>query len=432
MLDHRLVDDDLEQVARGLARRHLPATLAGDLARVVQARRQAIAGADALRHEMKQAAAQVGALARAGRDDEVEGARGTLQALKARIQAAEAARDGAQAAFVAMLETLPNLPGAEVPDGADAEANVEVGRWGEPASWDFPPRPHWELAEAAGALDLAAAARLSGARFAVLRGGLAELQRGLAALMLQIASRHGYQEVDVPLLVHPQAMWNAGQYPKFRGDAFATEGHEHVLLPTAEVALVGLWQDTIVDAERLPVRTCAWTPCFRRESGAAGRDTRGLVRLHQFHKVELVSVAHPEQAADEHLAMRGHAEAVLRALELPYRVVELCAGDLGFAAARTFDLEVWLPAEGAYREISSVSTCGDFQARRAQIRWRAAGAAGRPRLAHTLNGSALAVGRALVAVLENGQRPDGSVRLPAALAPWLGGARGLDPGGALA
>jgi seryl-tRNA synthetase len=275
------------------------------------------------------------------------------------------------------------------------------------------------LGEALGILDFGQAAKISGARFVVMRALGAKLERALAALMLDLAQEHGYEEVAPPLLVRPESMQGAGQYPKFKGESFETHDGELVLIPTSEVPLVNLHRDEILSEDSLPVRLTAFTPCFRREAGSAGRDTRGLIRLHQFNKVELVSITTPQNSAAEHERITGHAEKVLQTLELPYRVITLCTGDLGFAAMKTYDLEVWLPASGKYREISSCSNCGDFQARRAAIRYR--DGAGKTHHVHTLNGSGIAVGRALVAVLENYQQADGSVVVPKALRPYMGG-----------
>jgi seryl-tRNA synthetase len=341
--------------------------------------------------------------------------------LKERIAAAEAETRTLSAELDQLAAALPNLPDADVPDGADAEANVEVKRWGTPRPGGL---EHDALAARLGSMP-DAAARIAGARFAVLGGGLARLHRALGQFMLDRQVAAGYREMSVPLLVRDEAVFGTGQLPKFADDLFRTTDGRW-LIPTAEVSLTNLVREQILDAADLPLRLTALTPCFRSEAGAAGRDTRGLIRQHQFEKVELVTIAAPEQSDDEQMRMVAAAEAVLEALDLPYRRMLLSAGDMGFTAARTFDLEVWLPGAGAYREISSISNCRAFQARRMDARMRSAGAKG-TRFVHTLNGSGLAVGRTLVAVLENHQNPDGSVTIPSPLLPYMGGLDRLEP-----
>jgi len=324
---------------------------------------------------------------------------------------------------------IPNLPDASVPLGEDESANVETHRWGTPRSFDFAVRDHVELGARDGWLDGETAAKLSGARFTVLRGPLALLHRALAQFMLDLhVHEHGYQETNVPLLVNAESMRGTGQLPKFEDDLFATavgEGEaasRRYLIPTSEVPLTNIVRDEIVDESRMPLRMTAHSMCFRAEAGSHGRDTRGMIRQHQFEKVELVSIAKPDESDAEHERMTRCAEVVLEKLGLPYRRVLLCTGDMGFAARKTYDLEVWLPSQDSYREISSCSNCGDFQARRMQARWRNP-VTGKPELVHTLNGSGVAVGRALIAVMENYQQPDGSIEVPEALRPYM---RGLD------
>jgi seryl-tRNA synthetase len=316
---------------------------------------------------------------------------------------------------------VPNLPDASVPVGPDEAANVEIRRWGQPPAFDFTPRDHVDLGARNGWLDGDAAARISGARFTVLRGDLARLHRALAQFMLELHVReHGYLEVNVPLLVLPETMQGTGQLPKFEEDLFATQTGEtrRYLIPTSEVPLTNLVRERIVEDTELPLRMTAHSMCFRAEAGAYGRDVRGMIRQHQFEKVELVSIARPDQSDAEHERMTRCAEVVLERLGLPYRRVLLSTGDMGFAAQKTYDLEVWLPSQGGYREISSCSNCGAFQARRMQARWRNP-ATGKPEPVHTLNGSGVAVGRALIAVMENYQREDGSIAIPEALRPWF-------------
>lgn len=348
-----------------------------------------------------------------------------VAALKARLPELDAEERTLAEALQARLAAIPNLPAADVPDGADETANVEEHRWGTPRTFEFTPQDHADFGPALG-LDFEAAAAMSGARFAALRGGMARLHRAIAQFMLdRQTGANGYEEVNPPLLVRDDAVFGTGQLPKFAEDLFRTTTG-HWLIPTAEVSLTNIVRDSILSEADLPLRFTALTPCFRSEAGAAGRDTRGFIRQHQFEKVELVAIATPEQAAAEHAHMVESAQGILEALGLPYRRVLLCTGDMGFSAAKTFDLEVWLPSQGVYREISSISTCGDFQARRMNARYRPEGEKG-TRFVHTLNGSGLAVGRALVAVLENYQNADGSVTIPEALHPYTGGLTELTP-----
>ncbi|MBD9369195.1 serine--tRNA ligase [Xanthomonas sp. XNM01] len=318
---------------------------------------------------------------------------------------------------------IPNLPAEDVPLGKDETENQEIARWGTPRGFDFPVKDHVELGAANGWLDAETAAKLSGARFTVLRGPIARLHRALAQFMLDLhTGEHGYQETNVPVIVNADSLFGTGQLPKFEEDMFATSLGEQkrYLISTSEISLTNVVRDEIVEDERLPLRMTAHSLCFRSEAGSGGRDTRGMIRQHQFEKVELVSVCRPEESASEHERMTTAAEAVLQKLGLPYRKVLLCTGDMGFSATRTYDLEVWLPSQDTYREISSCSNCGDFQARRMQARWRNP-ATGKPELVHTLNGSGVAVGRAMIAVMENYQNADGSIDVPEALRPYMGG-----------
>jgi seryl-tRNA synthetase len=339
------------------------------------------------------------------------------------LKASEARLDAIRGELEAIALGIPNLPDASVPKGADENDNVEQKRWGTPRTFDFEVKDHVELGARHGWLDAETAAKLSGARFTVLRGQLARLHRALAQFMLDLhANRHGYEETNVPLIVNQESLYGTGQLPKFEDDMFATQLGEHrrYLISTSEISLTNIVRDEIVEAEHLPLRMTAHSPCFRSEAGSAGRDTRGMIRQHQFEKVELVVVCAPDDSDAEHERMTAHAEAVLEALGLPYRRVLLCSGDMGFAARKTYDLEVWLPSQQAWREISSVSNCGDFQARRMQARWRNP-ATGKPEPVHTLNGSGVAVGRALIAVMENCQDADGGIGVPEVLRPYMGG-----------
>ena len=343
-----------------------------------------------------------------------------VQGLKEKITAAEGEERDIGAKLDEILAGLPNLPDANVPDGDDEYDNEEVRRHGEPVRHDFQAKEHFDLGEGLGLMSFDLAAKMSGARFVVLRGALARLERALASFMLDLhTSEHGYTEILPPYLVKDNAMYGTGQLPKFADDLFHTEDG-FWLIPTAEVPLTNLVADEIVDAADLPIRVTAWTPCFRSEAGAAGKDTRGMIRQHQFSKVEMVSIVHPDESDSELERMTNCAEDVLKRLGLPYRVVTLCTGDMGFGARKTYDIEVWLPGQGRYREISSCSNCGDFQARRMGARFKTSGEKG-TRFVHTLNGSGVAVGRAMVAVLENYQNGDGSITVPEMLRPYMGG-----------
>ncbi|MGA7951920.1 MAG: serine--tRNA ligase, partial [Gloeobacterales cyanobacterium] len=343
---------------------------------------------------------------------------GTL--LKNRIAELSAQERAVEEQVNALALTVPNLPHASVPQGADEKGNVEVRRWGTPRNFDFEPKPHWELGEQLGILEVSRAVKIAQARFVALVGLGAKLERALANLMLDRHLEHGYTEVSPPLLVNSESLQGTGQLPKFAEDLFQCPEDDLWLIPTAEVPLTNLYREEILDAAQLPIYHVAHTPCFRREAGSAGRDTRGLIRLHQFNKVEMVKITHPDTSYEEQEKLVQDAEAILQMLELPYRVVLLCTGDMGFSATKCYDLEVWLPSQKTYREISSCSNCEDFQARRADIRFKDQNQKGTS-FAHTLNGSGLAVGRTLVAILENYQNADGSLTIPTALRPYMGG-----------
>ena len=343
---------------------------------------------------------------------EVAGAKNVIAAMGAQV-------DSEKAQLNALLSSTPNVPFADVPEGEDEDSNVELRKVGTPTDLGFAPKDHADLGEALGMMDFETAAKMSGSRFVVLSGQLSRLDRALAAFMLDLQTQeHGYTEMSPPFLVWDKALYGTGQLPKFEDDLYKTTA-DHYLIPTAEVSLTNIVRESIIDPDTLPRRMMAHTPCFRSEAGSAGRDTKGMIRQHQFNKVELVSITRPEDSEAEHLRMLRCAEEVLKRLELPYRVVELCTGDLGFGARRTFDIEVWLPSQETYREISSCSNCGDFQARRMNARYKYAEKDNR--FVHTLNGSGLAVGRTLVAVLENYQNEDGSITVPMALRPYMGG-----------
>ncbi len=417
MLDPKLLRSDLSGVAAQLARRGFELDVAG-LSALEERRKAAQIDADRLRAERNAGAKAVGQAKAKGQDVVPLLARG--EALGAELQGLEGQLEVIQAELTALQLGLPNLLHSTVPDGRDESANVEVRRWGEPRQFAFEPKDHVALGERIG-MDFEAAARISGARFVVMTGNLAKLHRALVQFMLDMhTAKHGYREAYVPYLVHAAALEGTGQLPKFEQDLFAVRGDPgFFLIPTAEVPVTNLVRDQILAPEHLPLKYAAHTPCFRSEAGASGRDTRGMIRQHQFEKVELVQIVRPDQSYAALEELTGHAEAVLRALELPYRVISLCAGDVGFSSAKTYDLEVWLPSQQRYREISSCSNCESFQARRLQARWRNP-ATGKPELVHTLNGSGVAVGRALVAILENCQQADGTVTVPSALVPYMG------------
>jgi len=420
VIDPKLLRTDPDAVARNLARRGFELDVSA-LKALEEKRKPWAVEVDRLRAERNANAKAVGMAKARAEDITTLIARG--EDLTAQLGRAEGELEAVQSELEQWQLELPNLLHESVPDGRDESANREVARWGEPRRVDFPIRDHVEIGERLGGLDFEAAARISGARFVVMRGQVARLHRALAQFMLDLHTReHGYLEVYVPYLVRAEALIGTGQLPKFAADLFAVQGgpQPYFLIPTAEVPVTNLVRGEIVGAEALPLKYVSHTPCFRSEAGAAGKDTRGMIRNHQFDKVELVQVVRP---ADSYAALEeltAHAETVLQRLDIPYRKVALCAGDVGFGSAKTYDLEVWLPSQQRYREISSCSNFEAFQARRMQARWRNP-ASGKPEPLHTLNGSGLAVGRTLVAVLENYQQGDGSVEVPAALVPWMGG-----------
>jgi seryl-tRNA synthetase len=428
VLDIRQLRSDPQGVAANLARRGYRLDLEQFTA-LEGRRKEAQMAVDTLRNERNTRSKAIG-LAKAKGED-VAPLLAEVESLGARLAAGEQALTALQAELDRLLLDLPNLLHESVPDGRDEKSNVELHRHGEPRRFEFAARDHVAVAEGLGGLDPAAASRLSGARFAVLTGPVAALHRALAQFMLDLHVReHGYREAWVPYLVTRQTLTGTGQLPKFEQDLFRLDRDpsesELFLIPTAEVPLTNLAGDRILEADALPMKLVAHTPCFRSEAGSYGKDTRGLIRQHQFDKVELVQIVRPQDSAQALEDLTGHAARVLERLELPYRVVALCSGDVGFASAKTYDLEAWLPGQGAYREISSCSNCEGFQARRMQARWRNP-ETGKPEPVHTLNGSGVAVGRALVAVLENYQQEDGTVAVPPVLRPYLGGVDRLKP-----
>ena len=421
MLDAKLLRSDPDAVARNLARRGFVLDVARFRA-LEERRKAAQVAADEVRGARNAHAKTVGKAKAQGQDIASLVAEG--EALARRLEALEAEQTAVQAEFDEVVLGLPNTLHESVPDGRDETANVELRRWGSPREFSFTPLDHVAIGEKLGLIDFEAAGRISGARFVVLKGGVARLHRALIQYMLDThTSRHGYTEVYAPYLVARPALVGTGQLPKFEADLFrvASGDQELFLIPTAEVPVTNLVRESILEASTLPRRYVAHTPCFRSEAGSYGKDTRGIIRQHQFEKVELVQIVRPEDSYAALEELTGHAERVLQGLGLPYRVVALCAGDVSFGSAKTYDLEVWLPGQQTYREISSCSNCEAFQARRMQARWRNP-SAGKPEPVHTLNGSGVAVGRALVAVLENYQQADGSVVVPEALRPYMGGA----------
>ncbi len=481
MYDIKWIRENAETFDRGRARRGLE-PMSAQLLAFDDSRRAAIGALQKAQERRNAASKEVGAAMKAGDSAKAEALKAEVASIKENWPALEEAERYAIAELDAVLASIPNTPLDEVPDGADENDNVEVARWGEPRNFDFTPKEHFEIGEGLSLMDFETAAKISGARFVINKGGLARLERALAQFMLDLhTTEHGYTEVSPPLLVRDDAMFGTAQLPKFEEDQFAAtrllsrserdeiadeilngysvekkqelyglsrqdfvsedamkgvlakldverirvlcevpRDQKFWLIPTAEVPLTNLARESILDETQLPMRMTAGTYCFRAEAGAAGKDTRGMIRQHQFYKVELVSITTPEKSLAEHDRMTECAEKVLQLLELPYRKVTLCTGDMGFASQKTYDLEVWLPGQGKYREISSCSVCGDFQARRMNARYRPAGEKG-PRFVHTLNGSGVAVGRAMVAVLENYQQEDGSVDVPRVLRPYMGG-----------
>ncbi len=424
MLSRELLRDDPEGVRDRLMSRGVDPALPAAWLRLDGERRAALVEVEELKRRRNEASRGIGAAKQRGEDAAAEIA--AVARLKERAAELEARLAAMEPELTALELALPNLPHASVPVGRDESANRIERVVGEPPRFGFEPRPHWDLGPALGILDFERGAKLAGARFTVSFGAGALVERALIGLMLDQHTRaHGYTEVLPPFILNRASLVGTGQLPKFEQDLFKLEGHDYFLVPTAEVPLTNLHREEILDEARLPLRYTAHTPCFRSEAGSYGKDVRGLIRQHQFNKVELVQLTTPETSYAALEELTGHAEAILRLLELPYRVVCLSTGDTGFSAAKTYDIEVWLPGQAAYREISSCSNCEDFQARRADLRYRPAG--GRPRFLHTLNGSALAVGRTLIAILENCQQADGSVLLPAALHPYTGGLTRLDP-----
>jgi seryl-tRNA synthetase len=418
MLDVKLLRENLDDVKARMA------TRGGEIdwdefVRIDRERRDALANIERLKEKKNRLSGEIGKLKKSGGDATALMREG--EEVSEAIRHADGPLADIETRFERFMLTLPNLPHASVKVGKNETENKEVRRWGEPPQFDFTPKNHWDIGEELGILDFTRAAKIAGARFTVYRGAGARLERALINFMLDLhTTENGYTEMLPPALANRNALIGTGQLPKFEEDLFHLAPGDYFLIPTAEVPLTNLHRDEMIEREQLPIKYVAYTPCFRSEAGSYGKDVRGLIRQHQFNKVEMVKFAEPETSYDELEGMVRNAEEVLKRLKIPYRVVELCTGDIGFGAAKTYDLEVWLPGQNAYREISSCSNCEDFQARRANIRYRKE-KKGKPSFVHTLNGSGLAVGRTLVAVLENYQQKDGSVIIPEALRPYMGG-----------
>ncbi len=418
MLDLKRIRTDFDTVAEKLANRGVDAAILTELKELDAKRRELLVQAEELKAKRNTVSAEI---AQAKRNKEnVEDKIADMQALSADIKELDAKLSAIDEQVSTIITVLPNTPHDSVPIGADEEDNVEIRRWGTPRDFSFEPKAHWDLGEDLDILDWERGAKVTGARFLFYKNLGAKLERALYNFMLDEHIAEGYQEIITPYIVNHDSMFGTGQYPKFKEDTFELADTNFVLIPTAEVPLTNYYRDEILDGKDLPINFTAMSPSFRSEAGSAGRDTRGLIRLHQFHKVEMVKFAKPEQSYEELEKMTANAENILQKLGLPYRVLALCTGDMGFSAAKTYDLEVWIPAQNAYREISSCSNTEDFQARRAQIRYRDE-ADGKVKLLHTLNGSGLAVGRTVAAILENYQNEDGSVTIPEVLRPYMGG-----------
>jgi seryl-tRNA synthetase len=420
MIDPKLLRQSTADVAKNLSRRGFDFDVDAYLA--LEERRKSLqVDTENLRNERNSSSKNIGKAKAQGED--IAPLLAAVKDLGDRLEENEVALQALLSELQSIELGLPNLLDDDVPDGRDEDDNVEVRRWGEPVEFDFEPKDHIEIGESLGLLDFEAASKISGSRFVIMRAGLARMQRALIQFMLDThTTEHGYEEAYVPYLVQSQALVGTGQLPKFEEDLFKTTNETpFYLIPTAEVPLTNLARDVIYEADELPLRYTAHTPCFRSEAGSYGQDTRGMIRQHQFEKVELVQLVAADTSGQALEELTGHAETILKRLELPYRVVSLCSGDVGFGARKTYDLEVWLPGQQRYREISSCSNCGDFQSRRMQARRRNPDS-GKPELIHTLNGSGVAAGRALIAIMENYQQADGSIRVPAVLRPYMGGA----------
>ncbi|MBO8166916.1 MAG: serine--tRNA ligase [Kosmotoga sp.] len=419
MIDIKIVRNNPEVIEEALKNRNVDPTLLEEVLKIDVERRKVIAAADKKKAERNAISSNIAKLMSEGKKNEAQALKDKAKKISQEVKELNQKAGELDELLRAKLLYIPNIPHSSVPIGSDENDNIVVRKWGEPRSFDFEPKPHWELGVQSEQMDFDRAAKLSGSRFVVLRNQLAKLERALINFMLDLhTTEHGYQEVSLPHLVKRETMLSTGQLPKFEEEAYKTEPDDLFLIPTAEVPLVGQHRDEILEFNSLPRKYTAYTPCYRREAGSYGRDVKGMIRVHQFDKVELVWFTHPESSYDALETLTANAEEVLKRLKLPYRVVSLCSGDLGFAAAKTYDLEVWLPSYNTYREISSCSNVEDFQARRGNIRFR--NRDNKLKLVHTLNGSGLAVGRTLVAIVENYQLPDGRIQVPEVLIPYMG------------
>lgn len=427
MLDLHFVRENLDAVREALANRNFPAESLDRFAELDAERRRLISESDSINQQRNAFSKEIGDLMKAGERDAAEAKKTEVAGLKEKQADLDTKRDESESAMRELLSGLPNIPAADVPIGADEAANKEIRKWGEIREFDFEVKDHVDLGEALGILDFERATKIAGSRFAILNGAGARLSRALVNFMLDVhTGEHGYTETLPPFLVNRTALFGTNQLPKFEDDLFHIKDERgFALIPTAEVPVTNYHSEEILDATDLPKNYTAYTPCFRSEAGSYGRDTRGLIRQHQFEKVELVKVCLPENSEAEHEKLTGHAEKILQLLGLPYRTVVLATGDMGFGAKKTYDIEVWLPSQNTYREISSCSNCGDFQTRRMNLRFRRAGGA-KPEYAHTLNGSGLAVGRTWIAIIENYQQADGSITIPEVLVPYMNGLSKID------
>lgn len=422
MLDLNYVRENLDAVKTALANRNFPLETLDRFAELDVERRSVISESDSINQARNAASKEIGDLMKAGKKDEAEARKAEVAGLKDKQAELDKRRDEAESAMREILTNLPNVPADDVPVGKDESANVEIRKWGEPRVFDFEPKDHVDLAEALGILDTERAAKISGARFAILNGAGARLERALINFMLDVhTTQHEYTETLPPFMVNRTSLFGTGQLPKFADDLFhVRDEREFALIPTAEVPVTNYFAGEILDSSDLPKYYTAYTPCFRSEAGSYGRDTRGLIRQHQFEKVELIKLTAPDESEREHERLTADAEKILQLLGLPYRTVVLSTGDMGFSAKKTYDIEVWLPSQKTYREISSCSNCGDFQSRRMNLRFRRSGG-GKPEFVHTLNGSGLAVGRTWVAIIENYQNEDGTIEIPEVLHPYMNG-----------
>lgn len=426
MLDSKYVEENLDKVSAGMKNRGTEFD-SGKFRSLDQERRQIIRRVEELEHERNVGSKRFGELKREGNQDAADKLQAELRVISDKIKELGTERTRADENLRDFLLGIPNIPHESVPVGKDASDNREVRRWGEPRVFGFEPKDHVELGKILDIIDLDRAAKITGARFALYKGLGARLERALINFMLDIHTKeHGYREVLPPFMANSESFIGTGNLPRFAADLFKVEGTDYYLVPTAEVPVTNIHRDEILSGGDLPIKYAAYTPCFRSEAGSYGKDVRGIIRQHQFNKVELVKFAAPESSYDELESLTANAYRILELLELPYRVVVLCTGDMGFSSAKTYDIEVWVPSENTYREISSCSNFEDFQARRASIRYRQAGG-GKPRLVHTLNGSGLAVGRTVIAILENFQEPNGTVTIPKALVPYMGGVERITP-----